>query len=662
MSDEAPVTILVVDDNPATLYSTARVLRSAGWTVLEASTGEAGLAIAASRELSLVVLDINLPDIDGFEICRRLRADKFTAATPVVHLSASFVNDNDKVQGLEGGAVGYLTHPVEPPVLIATIRAFLRTRRAEMDMRKSEAKFRAVFDNAINGISLMTEDLLFLDANPAMCALLGEASQDIIMRPLSNYIPAEFREESGRIIEALNNDGVWHGVMPVRHANGAAIYLEWNMSVHSVPGIRLSIVTDISQRLEIEREREALLMRERAARADAERANQLKDEFLAMVSHELRTPLNAIVGWSELLKRGDLEKSDFDSGLAIIERNAKAQADLINDLLDISRITSGKLHLDIELVNAGAMVEAAVSAVMPAADAKHIRIIKTLNPDIGVIKGDFSRLQQVVWNLLTNAVKFTGVGGEIEIILRQVGADVEIIVRDTGQGIGRELLPHIFERFRQGDSSTIRGHRGLGLGLAIAKHLVEMHGGSIRAESEGEGKGALFTVTMPAVEEKCKLPSLAKPIWETPHVTPSAELRGIRILVVDDDSDARLVVQRLLTASAAQISEAASAAEALATIDQFRPHVLITDIGMPELDGYDFIRELRARGYSPETLPAIALTAFAYSGDRERALLEGFQAHVAKPVNIAELIHIVAALAERDGVLGENLMRFEDAN
>src|SRR3569832_1633170 len=364
MSDEAPVTILVVDDNLVFLFSTARVLRSAGWTVLEASMGEAGLAIAASRELSLVELDINLPDIDGFELCRRLRADKFTAATPEVHLSASFVNDIDNVHGLDGGAVGYLTHPVETPVLIATIRAYLRTRRAEKDMRNSEAKFRAVFINAINGISLMTEGLLFLDANPAMCALLGKASQDIIMRPLSNYIPAEFREESAKIIDALNNDGVWHGVMPVRRANGAAIYLEWNMSVHSVPGIRLAIVTDISQRLEIEREREALLMRERAARGDAERANQLKDEFLAMVSHELRTPLNAIVGWSELLKRGDLEKSDFDSGLAIIERNAKAQADLINDLLDISRITSGKLHLDIELVNAGAVVVVVVLVVL----------------------------------------------------------------------------------------------------------------------------------------------------------------------------------------------------------------------------------------------------------------------------------------------------------
>ena len=648
MNTEPPVTILVVDDNPATLYSTSRILRSAGWTVLEAATGTDALTTARSRELSLIVLDVHLPDIDGFEICRRLRADEFTAGTPVVHLSASFINDVDKVQGLEGGAVGYLTHPVEPLVLIATIRAFLRIRRAEMELRNSEAKFRSVFNKALNGISLMTGDLRFLDVNPSMCALLGVSPDEIDMRPLSDCIPPSHSHIPARIIEALDKKGFWRGILPVHRADGTTVHLEWNVSVHSVPGMRLAIVTDISQRLQTEREREALLMSERAARADAERANRLKDEFLAMVSHELRTPLNAIVGWSELLKRGNLEKDDFTTGLSIIERNAKAQADLINDLLDISSINSGKLHLDMSPVNPVAVIESAIAAAIPSAEAKHIRIIKSPRPPIPMIMADYSRLQQVVSNLITNAVKFTNDGGEIEIMMTAADGLIEIRVRDTGQGIAEKLLPYIFERFRQGDSSTARGYRGLGLGLAIAKHIVEMHGGAIRAESAGVGKGALFTLTLPAMRVESEPLLAPKSVQEKGTDCTTDELRGIRILVVDDDSDARLVVRRLLIASAAHVSEATSAAEALTIIEQFQPHVLVTDIGMPELDGYEFIKELRLRGYSPQRLPAIALTAFAYGRDRERALLEGFQAHVAKPVNISELINAVTALVKLD--------------
>lgn len=646
MAADVPATILVVDDNPATLYSTSRVLRSAGWTVLEAATGAAALAIASSRELNLIVLDVNLPDIDGFEVCRRLRMDPTTAGVPVVHLSASFINDQDKVQGLEGGAVGYLTHPVEPPVLLATIRAFLRTRRAELDMRASEAKFRAVFDSTMNGIALLTDDLKFVDANPAMCELLGVTQQALLMRSLFDYLQPGFSCDPKKILRGLEREEVWHGVLPMCRADGATAHLEWNISAHSVPGIRLAIVNDISHRLQIEREREALLEQERAARADAERANRLKDDFLAMVSHELRTPLNAIVGWSELLKRDNLDESDFVKGLAIIERNAKAQADLINDLLDISRITAGKLNLDIHLVDPVSMVETALTAVAPSAEAKNIRINKKLDDDIGTVLGDLSRLQQVVWNLLTNAVKFTDRDGEIDIRLERAGSQIAISIRDTGQGIQPELLPHIFERFRQGDSSTSRGHRGLGLGLAIAKHLVEMHGGTIRAESEGQGKGATFTVTLPVAENERGEKLLIKPLTTLGAAKSAAQLRGVRILIVDDDNDARHVVQHLLAAAAAEISAAASAAEALAVIDKFRPHILITDIGMPQQDGYALLKEIRARGFSPRTLPAVALTAFAYSGDRARALLEGFQAHMAKPVNIQELIRVVTALVE----------------
>jgi PAS domain S-box-containing protein len=654
---EQPETILVVDDNPATLYSTARILRGAGFNVVEAETGLDAVGCACRGGVDLVVLDVNLPDIDGFEVCRRIRSDTACSRLPVIHLSATFVQDTDKVHGLEVGADGYLTHPVEPPVLVATVNAFLRTRRAEDAMRRSEARFRAVFENALDGIALISEDQIYLDVNPAMCRLLGLARDAIVGKHASVFIPADHKHQSEAAARALDADGSWRGHLPLIRSDGGTVPLEWSVSRHSLPGVRLAVVTDVTERLAIEREREQLLSSERAARSEAERANRLKDDFLATLSHELRTPLNAIVGWSQVLRTPSATREDLAEGLESIERNARVQAQLIDDLLDVARITSGKLRLDVQSIDPAAVVDAALQAVAPAARAKGIELHTALDPHAGRVSADASRLQQVVWNLVNNAVKFTPRGGRIDVRLARADQHIEIAVADNGQGIPPDLLPHLFERFRQGDARTTRSHGGLGLGLAIVKQLVEMHGGTVGAASEGEGHGATFVVRIPlsaaphaedgpppAAGASAYAAPAADGTQAAPRPLAFTRLPGVRVLVVDGEADALVLLTRVLRESAAEVAGAGGVPQALALVDSFRPHVLVSDIGMPMQDGYDLIRIVRSRGHTPHDLPAVALTAFARPEDRRRALAAGYQAHVAKPVDPAELTGIIGSL------------------
>lgn len=385
------------------------------------------------------------------------------------------------------------------------------------------------------------------------------------------------------------------------------------------------------------------------ARDEAEAANRAKDQFLAVVSHELRTPLSPVLLWARMLRSGDLDEERRQRGLDVIERNVKSQAQLIEDLLDVSRIISGKLRLDVHPIEMAPVVEAAVEAIRPTADLKGVRLQVIIDPRAVVIAGDPERLKQVLWNLLSNAVKFTPKGGRVQVVAHRVNSHVEIAVSDTGKGIDREFLPHVFEAFRQADSSSTRAHGGLGLGLSIVRNLTELHGGHVRAESPGEGKGATFTVELPInLLHTPASPERVHPTAAT-SATPASDaaLGGLRVLAVDDDVDTLDTLGALLEQHGAEVRTAPSVGAAMEVLDHWTPNLVISDIGMPGEDGYVLIRKLRSR--PPErggTIPALALTAYARVEDRLKVLSAGFQMHIPKPIEPAELIAVVHSLAD----------------
>ena len=421
----------------------------------------------------------------------------------------------------------------------------------------------------------------------------------------------------------------------------------------------LTIIEDVTERVAREaelqaqvEERSRLLTSEKLARSDAERANRLKDEFLATISHELRNPLNAILGWSHMLLLGNLTPANAKRAVETIHRNAQSQTQLVADLLDVSRIISGKLRLDVRPVDLANIVNAAVDSIRPAADAKGIRLQLILDPAAGPISGDADRLQQIVWNLLTNAVKFTPKGGRIQVTLQRIDSHVEIIVTDSGVGISKEFLPFVFDRFRQADASTTRLHGGLGLGLSIVRQLVDLHGGSVSVSSEGEGKGSTFTIMLPfvGVVSDHNEPDPVHPVQsdESNSFEGLPSLDGLKILVVDDEADTRELIREVLRECGSEVITSGSAAEALVALEQHKPDILISDLGMPDEDGYSLISKIRAlpseRGGQ---IPAAALTAYARAEDRMRVLRSGFQFHLPKPVDSAELVTVIASLSGR---------------
>ena len=401
-------------------------------------------------------------------------------------------------------------------------------------------------------------------------------------------------------------------------------------------------------------ERTHLLESERFARGEAERASSVKDDFLATLSHELRTPLHAILGWSHMLRSRRMSEDELHAGLEVIERNARMQTQLIEDLLDMNRIMSGKMRMDIQPVDPVSFIDAAIETVRPAAEAKGIRLDKLLDPAAGPITGDPSRLQQVVWNLLLNAIKFTGRDGRVQVLLERVNSHIEIVVADTGIGIAPEFLPHVFDRFQQADTSHTRTTKGLGLGLAIVKHLVEHHGGTVQVSSPGTGRGATFTVRLPlVVVHRSEDRTERVPPRGYAAIAPDyrhSDLAGIKVLVVDDQPDARDLIKRVLSECNAEVLTASAADEVVRLVELERPDVLVSDIGMPGVDGYALLKMVRALGHARGGgLPAVALTAFARSEDRTRALRAGFLVHVSKPVEPAELVATVASVVGRTG-------------
>ena len=555
---------------------------------------------------------------------------------------------------------------VSVPISLLLFISLLSLRRvaiAERDSRAIASQRTTERDEIQNRYSSLVElspDAVFVEANErfvylnaAAMTLFGATKlEEMLGRSPLEFVANDSRGTARACLTKLKKIG--DTVAPTAEqwmrADGTSIPVEATASVVPWKGglANLVVLRDVSERRRAEDEKARLFESERAARQLAENASRMKDDFLATLSHELRTPLNAILGWAQILKGSDRTSEDLVQGLETIERNARAQTQLIADLLDMSRITSGRMQLEIQRVPPSAFVDAAIDTMRNAAEVKQITLSAQIDPMTGLVSGDPTRLQQVVWNLVSNAVKFTPRGGRVSVDVTRTNENVQIAVTDSGEGIRAEFLPHVFDRFRQADASTTRRHGGLGLGLAIVKQLVELHGGSVHAESDGEGRGARFVVTLPlaitqpTAEDPMRLP----PAQNSPMAGP--RLEGVSVLVVDDEPDALKLIRRVLEGCGAQVLAAASADAAMALLRQSPPTVLVSDIGMIGRDGYDLIREVRSL---PESeggkIPAVALTAFARSEDRTRAMIAGYQVHIAKPVEPDELTATVASLSGR---------------
>ncbi len=535
--------------------------------------------------------------------------------------------------------------------VITVSRDITGHKRAEQSLRDSEARFRRLFECNLVGVAFWNVDGLITDANDAYLQLAGYTRDEFTALGKIDWrklTPVEYQHLDDRAIAQAQTTGVSRIYeKEYIHRNGQRVSIVLGVALlNDSQQNGVACVLDITERKRAEKERDRLFQAERVARQEAEAANRIKDEFLAVLSHELRTPLNPIIGWSKLLRSRKFDPATTNCALETIERNAKLQTQLIEDLLDVSRILQGKLSLNVCPVGLTMVVEGALETVRLAAEAKSIQIQTTLDPALGQVMGDSNRLQQVVWNLLSNAVKFTPPGGRVEIKLAEVDFQAQIQVSDTGKGITAAFLPYVFDYFRQADGTTTRKFGGLGLGLAIVRQVVELHGGTVKAQSPGEGLGSTFTVRLPLLVRSEQVRHEDNKPLPTPY---PLLLKHTQILVVDDEPDIRDLISFILQEYGVEVTTVASAKAALEYLSQSIPDILISDIGMPEVDGYMLMRQVRQR--SPQqggNLPAIALTAYAGEINQQQALAAGFQLHVSKPVDPEVLIKAIASLINKD--------------
>ncbi|HEY0378508.1 MAG TPA: PAS domain-containing protein [Pyrinomonadaceae bacterium] len=580
-------------------------------------------------------------------------------------LRGEHVRDVEMVVAPKGGAARTLLASARPLAgpggeklgAIAVMHDITERKRAQETLRRESSLLQALMDNIPDAIYFKDTGSRFTRVNRHAPYRGGKDPADVIGKTdfdffVEGHARAAYEDEQ-RIMRT--GEPMVDKVELETYPDGSVTWLSTTKvpifdEDGKVAGL-VGISRDITERKRAEEER-LRLAREQAAREEAEAANRSKDEFLAVLSHELRTPLTAILGWAHMLRDGQLDEKTAADALETIERNARAQARLVDDLLDVSRIITGKLRLEVAEVEPRHFIESAIEALRPAAAAKEVSVQNLTGAGVGFIEGDAARLKQIAWNLLSNAIKFTPPGGRVEVRLKRADSHVELAVTDTGAGISPEFLPHVFEPFRQADQKTTRRHGGLGLGLSIVRHLVDLHGGTVHAESPGEGRGATFTVRLPAPHEKQARTESERRDPADRDTSASygcpERLDGLKVLVVDDEADTRELLRMAVGRCGAEVLTAGTASEALEAIETRRPDLLISDIGMPDQDGYDLIRRVRALpAESGGGLPAIALTAYARAEDKTQALEAGYHMHVSKPVDMAELITAVASIVRR---------------
>lgn len=675
MPSQAKVNVLIVDDHPENLMALEAILTGPNQNLVRAYSGEEALRCLLNQDFAVILLDVQMPGMDGFETATLIRKRLRSQHTPIIFLTAYSTSDKQMFKGYSLGAVDYLFKPIEPDILASKVSVFVdlfkkteevKRQAAELtavnsELRESEERFRSLSASSPVGIFLTDVEGRCTYTNPRFQSICGLSLQESLGEGWLQSVHPEDRaqvqidwldwtlanREYSNEFRVQTPDGILRQVhvrtSPMLSAQGELLG-------------HVGTLEDITNR-KLAEEARAQVIREQAARIEAEAANRMKDEFLATLSHELRTPLNSVLGWARLLRTRSFDEATIARALETIERNAQAQAQMIEDILDVSRIIRGKLQLNLRPITLIPVIEAAIDAVRPAAEAKSLQLESFLDSSLERVIGDPDRLQQIVWNLLTNAIKFTPEEGKIEVRSIRVDSRVHIQVKDTGIGIQQEFIPFVFDRFRQADSTTTRSHGGLGLGLAIVRHLVELHHGQIYVESEGEGKGATFTLELLLSNSSpSKLSSLKQRIVmaededsrRKTDVESSNTLSGLQILLVDDEPDVREVLTTVMEGSGAKVIAASSVQEALQVLDQMQPDVLVSDIAMPQQDGYMLIRQVRER----ETrqggcLPALALTAYVREEDSQQALESGFQRHMSKPVDTTELVMTVANLTGR---------------
>ena len=752
------VNVLVVDDRPENLLALEATLSGAGAHLEFARSANEALRYLLTEEVALILLDVQMPGVSGFELAELIRRREQTQNTPIIFISATSVDREYVFQGYSLGAVDYLTKPFEPEILKSKVSFFITLHEKSSEVRR-QAKLLEEANASLDALNEQLEERVRRRTSEIEAAYrrLGEetvtrarsqarlalehkitrelADAELIAGPLPailkafcTYLGADLgafwllSEDAARLefahFEArkqtsaidlflrspLNSSFtkgkglpgfVWeknapHWLllsgsddrfpraqlaavagftvaigMPVRIGDNVLGVLEFfsDRAIEEEPEIVSmldAIGCEIGQfirRKRVEAEKENLLRQEMTLRQQAERASRLKDEFLATVSHELRTPLNSILGWAQILRRGALTDDKQAAALETIFRNAGAQAQLIDDLLDMSRLITGNFPLALAPTSPSSVIEAAIGVVRPQAEAKSIRIVTEMGSGGPQITCDAERTQQMVWNLLVNAIKFTPEGGTVKVILDSAADEISIAVRDDGQGIDPEFLPHVFDRFRQGDSSSTRKHRGLGLGLAIVANLAELHGGRVAVHSDGVGRGSEFTIFLPASASLGAPPAAPETADHSEtdgrmYGSGGGDLRDVRVLIVEDDPDAAEMLSYALREAGAETRVTHSAREALDCVSGWAPDALLSDITMPGEDGYSLIERIRRM---PEgeiaSVPAIALTAMARAEDGDRAISSGFQMHMPKPVDIDELTNGIASLvrASREG-------------